>query len=40
MLSFNKFFIILNKEKRVRIYDHCEFLFVQEGHEIYKEGDV
>lgn len=45
MLNFNKFFVILNRgkhyhivEKRFKIYDACEFITVEEGQEIYKEG--
>lgn len=27
-------------EKRVKIYDHIQFMMVEEGQTIYKEGDI
>ena len=40
MLSFNKFFIILNKEKRQKIFKQAIFEEHQAGKTVYKAGDT
>ena len=40
MLNFNKFFIILNKEKRWKIFEHATFEEYEAGKTVYKAGDT